>query len=76
MTRPNKRTEKLLDELLEEMDSVAEQIENEERHEVNLKAAKEIKAIYDSYKEVGFNDEEAFTLLVTMLEKVTLVPTT
>lgn len=50
------------------MRSEREELTKLRRHENNLKAAQEAKDLYDSYREVGFTEEQAWELFKTLLE--------
>ena len=46
-----------------------EDLEREKRMESNLKAAEEVRELYQSFIEAGFDEEQAWELFMTILKK-------
>ena len=68
---PMKKTKAMLEEELEqkktEIEDLKKELEKTEKHKQYDDAADELKAIYDSCVNAGFNEDQAFVLLNTMI---------
>lgn len=59
------------DMMLEQISELEHKIIQEEKHQANLSevrhAAKQLRDVYDAFKEAGFSDSQAFSLVKTMV---------
>ena len=61
-------TKKTKQDLLDEIKNLKEQIERIENKSKYDKGAMEMKALFDSYVDVGFSEEMAFELVLTSMK--------
>lgn len=54
-----------------EIERLEEEIEKLEKRSNYKENADELKALYDSYVEAGFNDNQAFVLVHTLISNIT-----
>ena len=70
--KPMKKTKAMLEEELDQKRAEIEELKKElvkaEKYKQYDDAAGEMKAMYDSFVNAGFNDDRAFTILMTMLQ--------
>lgn len=58
-----KTTKKTKQDLLDEIAELKNQIANMEKYQMYKNMSDEMKMVYDAYKESGFTEDQAFTLL-------------
>lgn len=58
-------------ELEQEIKDSKQQLESAKTKELYDNSAKETKAMYDSYVEAGFTEEQAWTIIMTFLSNTT-----
>lgn len=67
-----KKTKAMLEEELDqkraEIEDLKKELEKAEKYKQYDDAAGEMKAMYDSFVNAGFNEDQAFTILMTMLQ--------
>lgn len=66
---PTKTTRKTKDELIEEIKNLREELERTKRMDTYVQGADETKALMDAFINSGFTREEAFELVLTMVNK-------
>lgn len=70
--KPMKKTKAMLEEELDqkraEIEELKKELEKAEKYKQYDDAAGEMKAMYDSLVNAGFNEDQAFTILMTMLQ--------
>lgn len=69
---PMKKTKAMLEEELDqkraEIEDLKKELEKAEKYKQYNDAAGEMKAMYDSFVNAGFDEDQAFTILMTMLQ--------
>lgn len=58
-------------ELEQEIKDLKQQLESAKTKESYDNSAKETKAMYDSYVEAGFTEEQAWTIIMTLISNAT-----
>lgn len=58
-------------QLEQEIKDLKSQLESVSKDEQNDKAAQELRSAYESYIRAGFTDEQAWTLVITLVSNAT-----
>jgi uncharacterized protein YlxW (UPF0749 family) len=58
-------------QLEQEIKDLKGQLESVSKDEQNDKAAQELRSVYESYIRAGFTDEQAWTLVITLVSNAT-----